>query len=672
VLSDRDREAPVTLVAALVLGAAMVGSLWIVDYVPTSDGPNHVLAGWLSAHLHDPGRGYDTFVEPGSPVSSLAFHAVFSSLLRVLSWRDALRVTLSIGALLWAAGFASLVWALRRERAIVGLLGFATALSWTFYMGLFSYWMTTGLDLLVLGFVLRRLPPTPRDRGLGGAAGGVRGAGGAPIVDRLALAVALAAAMLGHSFAAMLLGLALGAVALVRPTPRERLREIGWLALVSAPSLTIAYLSARGASRFVDARPAPVEVLRPTWLPWRDRVDVLWQCFTGGPAWRGVVPLVLAVAGVGWLAVRARRGRASRQEIAVAAIAVLMLGAVLVTPIHLGELWQDFSPRFLPFGASLGIALLPFEDLARPALRALAAGAIVLFGLASTGWSWIHHARLSLRIADAMAVLAAPIRRGGARLPIILAPPEGSVSQVDENRLLGDLFAVEQGGMTPYLYATRRSVHPFVWRRPRSELFPPYPAPFYGQFVRETEADPRRAPRYVHLASLARAGAQSGPAPFEDVILWGTPADVSAFEARGYVADEKRGGAAILRFSPCGLSVEVDAGDPGPLAAPLVVEYGWAPLVEGAGTRTFPSGTVLADGKARAGFDEAPCGPVWVRAFRDEDGSGDLGRGEAACAGADDAGRLPARLVRGPGTAPRASGTAGGAPILCRLSPRAP
>jgi hypothetical protein len=634
--SDVDRSAQIGMIAALALAAAMIDSLCIVDYVPTSDGPNHILSGWLSAHLHDAGTGYDAFVEPGGLLSAFAFHGVFSALLRVLPWRDALRVTLAAGALLWAAGFASVVTALRRERAIVGLFGFATALSWAFYMGLFSYWMTLGLDLLVLGFVLRRPMPTLR--------------------DRLVVALALVLAMAGHSFAGMLLGLALGIVALVRPGPRGRLREVGALALASAPSLGLAYASAHAATRFVDAPAGPTGVLHPTWLPWRDRLDILWQCFTGGPAWRGLVPLAAAVVGIGWLVIRARRGRASREEVAAFAIAVVMLVAVLVAPIHLGNLWQDLSPRFLPLGASLGIALLPIEELVRPVDRSLAAGAIGLFALASTVWSWVHHASLSLRSADAMALLAAPIRRSGARLPIILAPPEGSVSQVDENALLGDLVVLEQGGMTPYLYATRRGVHPIVWRRPRSELFPPYPSVFYGQVVRAADTDPSLAPRPVQLASLARTGAR-----FEDVILWGRPADVAAFEARGYVADVKRGGAAILRYSPCGLTVEVDTGDPGPLATPLVVEYGWAPLVEAAGARIFPKGTSLPEGKAQARFDEAPCGPAWVRAFLDDDGSGDLGRGEASCAGADDAGRVAARLVRKPTT-----------PVSCRLGRPAP
>jgi hypothetical protein len=605
------------LVVTLALAAAMVGSLWIVDYLPTSDGHNHAVAGWVSAHLHDAGKGYDAFVEPGGAVTSLAFHAPFSALLRVLPWRDALRVTLSLGALIWAHGLWSVTSALAPRRAVVGLLGFATALSWNLYMGLFAYWICVGLDLGVLGFALRR----PRWRWR----------------DRIAIGAALAVVMLGHSVAAGLLGLMLGVIALARPSPSGRLRELGALALVSAPSLIIAYFSARGASRFTEPGAAPADLLGGTWLPLGDRLDILWRCFTGGPGWRGLVPLLAAFVGIGIAARRAWRGRASRDEVAVAAIAALMLIAVVTTPIHL-RMWDNFAPRFLPFGVLLGLALLPVEELALPRSRLVAGAAIGVFSLASIGWAWLHHAVLSLRIADAMEVAELPIRRSGARLPIILSPPEGSVFQVNELDLMGHVFTIEQGGMNPYLYAMRPGLHPLVWKRPRAELFPPYPPRFYPDLVRRAGFDPSAGPREIHLVLLAMRGAR-----YEDVILWGQPPDIELFEARGYVTDARRGGVALMHFSPCGLDVAVDA--PGPLAAPLVVEIGWAPMIERTSVRAWAKGETPPDGVAHATFPDAPCGPVWARVFWDEDGSGDLGPGDGACAGAEQ-GRLHARVTR--------------------------
>lgn len=145
-------RAQIAIVVAVAFAAALVAPLWIVEYLPTGDGPNHVLLGYLTQHLHDADKGYDAFLTAGRPVSALAFHAVYSALLWVLPWRHALRATLSLGALLWAGGFASVVLALSPRRAPIAMLGFATALSWSLYMGLFSFWMSHGLALLVLGY----------------------------------------------------------------------------------------------------------------------------------------------------------------------------------------------------------------------------------------------------------------------------------------------------------------------------------------------------------------------------------------------------------------------------------------------------------------------------------------------------------------------------------------
>ena len=35
----------------------------VVDYIPTHDGPNTIVHGYLALHLHDPGKGYDRFLD---------------------------------------------------------------------------------------------------------------------------------------------------------------------------------------------------------------------------------------------------------------------------------------------------------------------------------------------------------------------------------------------------------------------------------------------------------------------------------------------------------------------------------------------------------------------------------------------------------------------------------
>jgi hypothetical protein len=303
-------------------------------------------------------------------------------------------------------------------------------------------------------------------------------------------------------------------------------------------------------------------------------------------------------------------------------------------------MWEDLSPRFLPFGVSLGIVLIPIEQFREPGARVAAAASVAAFALASIGWAWLHHARLSLASADIMAVAEQPVRRSGPRLPVILKAPEGSVAEVDENEGIGNILAIEQGGMTPYFYATRPGLHPFVWKRPRRELFPPAPPRFYAQMVRVSDGDPGQPPRDFHLARLALLGAA-----YEDVILWGRATDLEAFEARGYLADARQGQAAIMHFSPCGLDVAISTS--AQLESPLLVQYGWVPLVEATDSHALAAGNLTQDGIARTRFDAAPCGPVWVRVLWDLDRSGDLSKGDVLCEGADEAGRVFANIDRG-------------------------
>jgi hypothetical protein len=599
------------ILVALAFAAALVGALWIIDYLPTGDGPNHALTGYLTVALHDPAKGYDAFLTPGHPRSSLFFHGIYAAFLRVLPWQPAQQLTLTLGALLWAFGLGSVATALHPKRAAVGLFGFATAFSWTFYVGLFSYWMTLGAGLALLGLVLRR-------RALG-------------LHHRALLAFALVLMVFAHSFAAMLMGALLGILVLVRGGERGRVRELGLLALTGLPAVALAYLSARGAARLVDPVPG-ADPLGMEWLPLYERLHILWACFTGGPRWRGAIPLAAALAGLGALVARARR--ASREEIAVGAMAAALILAVLLTPIHV-SMWQVFSPRFLPWGLALAICLLPVEELPGRGPR-LAAVGIGAFALASIAWAGVHHVTLARKHADVLALAAEPIHRKGARLPLGLVPSEGSAIQVDDVSNFGQIFAVEQGGMTPYLFAARPELHPFVWRKPARELFPPYPSKFFGQALLEPGAT--RAPRAVHLAQLA----QMGSSGWEDVILWGLPGDVEAFLERGYEADARKGDAALLRYRPCGLTVDIDAGEA--LAEPLIAQIGWAPLIEPSAAQTFPEGATR--GRLTARFADAPCGPVWVRVAWDRDRNGKPSKADRFCQGADVNGRTHALLTR--------------------------
>jgi hypothetical protein len=636
-----------TLTIALFATAttAAVLTLWLVPYLPTNDGPHHVFLAYLSSHLHDDGKGYADFVRPVVPVTSLAFHLVDGLLVRVLEWKLALKVTLSLGVAGWCLGFFYFVISVDARRASLALLGPATALAWNFYMGLWSFWMASGASLFLLGFALRHRELTPRRR-----AGLVAGF--------FLLSVA-------HSFAAALAGLALLGFVLVRHERKDRVRQVIYLGLTAVPWAVIAWLSATLAKEGWEANRLVGDGFTAYWLTLSERATVLWRCFVGGPGWRAVPPLLLAVLGFALAIGAAAKKALPQKDRAVLTSGLAIFAGALLSPWSVNA-WEILPPRFLPLGVALGLSLLPVERLERRR-SALRLFPLLLFAFASAAvaWAGIYHRRLYRESADALMAASQPFRRHGPRLPLILVPEDGAMLRSNPHGNVGDLLTLEQGGMTPHLFATTPGLHPFVFLRPRRELFPPY-AERYQSAVYLRAGVGNNPPREEQLAWMALLGFA-----YEDVILWADAEAVEQFVERGYAVDFRQGNVAILRAEPCGLDVVVDvrtgpliatpsepAGalelgpnatprtlPPAQIADPLLIQYGLLPMKDKAAMAVFPKGAVFPNGEAAARF-EAPCGSSWVRAFWDRDQSGKAGPRDLFCEGADEKGRLLVTLSR--------------------------
>jgi len=129
-----------------VFGAATaIGSLAValvissVPYLPTNDGPQHVLGAVVQKAFSEPGTPYSAVLEPLPAFAERGFSIVFVPLLEIVSWRVALSLTLIVVALSGAWGFVALACALAKRRSPWALLGFALAFPWTFYMGFLPF-----------------------------------------------------------------------------------------------------------------------------------------------------------------------------------------------------------------------------------------------------------------------------------------------------------------------------------------------------------------------------------------------------------------------------------------------------------------------------------------------------------------------------------------------------
>ena len=424
--------------------ALLLVAIWIVPVIPTNDGPQHVYAAHVSAHYDDPAAGYWKYYELAVPVTNIGFSTMFSVLEGFLPWRHALRVTLTVIVLTWSWGFMSLVLAIDRRRWALGLLGFATALNWSFYMGIWNFVLAIGLGFATLALAIRRSAPES--------------------LDRFFVAVLLLLGALSHVVAAVFTGAVLVLVVLFRTPPERRIRELGLLLATGAPMAAIVGLVARSSSTLSAPGPTPIGTL---WVPLSERLAQFGACFAGGPAWRAWGVVAFAALGLCDVAVRMRRRKAARHEVALFVGAALMTAAALTTPFHL-RVWQFFSPRFLPF-AVLGLVPLFAVHRRGPRIAVLALAAS--YAGSSIGWSIHYHRALAAQVTDALAGIDQPIRRAGPRLPIMLDPlagraalRDGPMPYTEPLRNIGNLYATEQGGVVPYTFTATRELHELVSR----------------------------------------------------------------------------------------------------------------------------------------------------------------------------------------------------------------
>ena len=262
--------------AAAGFSALLLLAVGWVDYLPTNDGPQHIFTAHALHRLDDPTLGYGRYLEPGGAITDIGFEAVFGTLERFLPWRHAVRITLCLFALGWAWSVLALAAALDRGRRWLGLLGFATALQWLLYMGLFSYYLSLALGLGALAFAFSRIAWRRR--------------------DYLILAGLLAAQACAHVVPTVVIGLTLVLLALFSAPAGDRARALVRTAAAGTPAALIALVV---AWQTLGNEPINKYSMMPALAA---RASLMGRAFVSGPSWRAWPVVVVAAIGLagGW------------------------------------------------------------------------------------------------------------------------------------------------------------------------------------------------------------------------------------------------------------------------------------------------------------------------------------------------------------------------------------
>jgi hypothetical protein len=138
------------------LVALQLVPFWMVDRVPTTDGPSHVYNAWIQLHLHDArhpllARFFE--IDP-RPLPNWTAQAALVSLLAVLppatpETAEKVLVSAYVVLLLWAARF--FVISVDPERSWLSFLAFPFAVHWGFHIGFYSFSLGVAFWLLTLG-----------------------------------------------------------------------------------------------------------------------------------------------------------------------------------------------------------------------------------------------------------------------------------------------------------------------------------------------------------------------------------------------------------------------------------------------------------------------------------------------------------------------------------------
>ncbi len=598
----------VVVVMALVL---VVNS---VDYLPTNDGPEAVFAAHVYNH-HSRSELFQSHFELLPQYAYRGFSTLLIPLQAWLPWNLALRVALSVVV----TGSAAAGWALLgslhpARRWLLPMLG-ATALSWSFFMGFFSYVVGVALGTGVIAAAAGPKPLTPTRRAL--------------------LALALFVLSVSHMFAACITGAVVALVLVARATTWEaRAREAVLATLVGIPAFSVAILT------WLESTEWLAEEKTISFLSLPELWSELPRLVLPGTGHLGWLCLVTCLGSVVFALVRWRRGDLAREERGLVVAAVALFAASVATPFHL-RTWQFLSPRFLPFAVTVSLALLPFERLSPRALRG-AVVAVAVAGLASFASSAALCRQLEAGCGPSLAVLSADLPRGeGVSLPLALngycgvspVPTESEVPHLSPLLHFGSLFAAVRGGSTVYVLSGKPSIHLLRYRKEVLRALPIPQASFVWQRFVPSAATPSEAERQAALRALLPYATR-----YERTVLIGVREDEALlWQASGFDTEWRGGAIEVVRFGGCPVTVTIpkEAARETPVLE-LGVQGMQAPLFGGpvAPLPNAPPGPVPFR------FERQWCGPLWVRVWWDRDRSNSLSPGDAVCARAGADGRV--------------------------------
>lgn len=399
------------LVLLTAVAVALVLPVWIVQYPPLLDFPNHLARSYVLSHLHDPTYHYDRWYSARwGPYPYVGMDIVLIALQHLFPIQIAAKVFLSLCLL----GVPLCFWWFLRQanpgNDWLAAWALLAACNEFFLESFLAFQLSVAVGFLALGFWVRWSPR--------------------PTVRRwLLLLLMTTATYFAHLIGFILIGFVVTAYSLLeRRGVRELLRS--WLLFV--PGVIMFVISGLGVHNGRDIH----------FRTFDDKVDEIIRTFFGGYSarlttatlWIAILCIVLA-----WV-----RNRDFRWKRPWPLVALALLALYLALPYALGETF-DIDVRVLPV---LFLAIPAVANVGRRA-RALGAVALLLFAVRTVSVARTFIAEQPELESISRGVQL--IRQGALVLPIV-EPREDD----DPNRWSYEHFSawavIQRGAFSPYLF----------------------------------------------------------------------------------------------------------------------------------------------------------------------------------------------------------------------------
>jgi hypothetical protein len=574
---------------AFFLSGLLAWSVFCVSYIPTNDGPQHILSAYIENHYSDPGSIYSTYLERSPQFAYRGFALIMKPMENMFGWQLGAQFSILIILLLNAWGFTALVLALDSRRKWIAYFGFPLVWSWNMYMGFFSFAVGTGLGYWILAYVLAIKKWD--------------------LVRWTTLAGALGLQAMSHVFTAGLTGFLLAFLLVFKqPTWLARGKRLLVVGLVGLPAATIAFgtllhrndqLSQGGVS----------------WLTWEESAAIVPHMLIPGP-WLNTLPWLILIL----FAIVAGLWRLIKESLLFEEKVFFGVGLVSLVIAVLGprdiDGWQFFSQRFAVLGISSLLLILPFEIIRGKKLEFCARLLLVAGPLSSI----IVYSNINRNLADSCidlieTVSSATVREGMSHfIPLSVScglPSPSSKRTIPFMRpeaQAGALYAVATGSLTSVMFLDSLALNAFVIRKGSS-------APSRKGAYKELGIPALIGVDLLPLAGtetltndkplVYRFAAPGMAEDFDNVFVTGADeANVDLLKGLGFVELWRHGKIWVGRFEPCTIVFEPSDHVPYPPKMNIgLYPYEVSIFIDSIAKVTSSSYE----------YPHAPCGDVWVQ-----------------------------------------------------------